>query len=204
MTVQDVKTIFTRYKKNINDVSNDLFYDWCSEVNLYAYRIMYGEDPGQFLVSNTITITPGVTTYALQTNFLTMEPLGSGLFPVYNGVQDDTPLPRTYLGALTKGYYLDGSNIIFTGLESTTTVVTQRYIPKVATFTSLAGIFVIPDQFIYYVKYAVDVLYDQWDEDGADEGIADQRFIRVLDNLALNLRKDTAAVGVRTFAQAFR
>lgn len=201
MTVTTVKSLFQRYKKNINDVSNDLFWDWSNRVNLFAYRIMYGEDPAQFMISNTITVS-GATT-ALPAGYLTMEPLGCGFFVVNNGTQSSTRLPRTFIGSGTTGYYLDGTNIVFTNV-ATSTVLTQRYIPKLTAITTDSQSFVVPDEFIYYVQDAIDVLYDQWDEDGADEVVADQRFMRSLDNLALNLRKDAGTVGINTNASLFR
>lgn len=199
INIQTVYDKFLLYKKNLGDVSTELFLDWCDEVNRFAYRILYGQDPNRYLVDYTINVSANTTTYALPTDFLNIEPIGAGVYVNANGLPYPMPLAKSSFGNLNIGYYLTNGNIVFTPIPQNSQVITLRYIPILTTLTSFTDEMVIPDDFIAYVRYALDVLYSQWDEDFSAEGITDARYQRALDELARNLRQDTGTIGIIPF-----
>lgn len=203
MTVQEVYDLYLRYKKNLGDVSTELFLDWADEVNRFAYRIMYGTDPNRFIASSTVNVVTNTTSYALPTDFENMSPFGCGLYLVSGGIQTDRALPNTGIGSLNSGYYLQAGNIIITPNPQADNTYTLRYIPKLSALDDFSDTMCIPDEYIYYVRDAIDCKYDSWDEDPGAEGLADQRFVRSLDELARNIRKDNAVMGINTNFSVF-
>ena len=75
--------------------------------------------------------------------------------------------------------------------------VKLRFIPKITACVALTGYFtldtlisgkeIIPSDNLDFAIKALDVYYDQWDEDVGMEGIADQRFVRLLDDFSRNV-----------------
>jgi hypothetical protein len=203
MTVQEVYNLYLRYKKDLSDISDDLFFDWCDEVNRFAYRIMMSNTPDTITSVETINLVAGQSTYALPADFLNIQPLGTGFFRVFNGVVSDQMLFKTNYGSPQDGYYIDGTNVVFTPAPNGGGQVALRYVPKIDSIDSFADSLVVPDEFIYYVRDAIDAKYAVWDEDISAEGLADARFSRALDELARNLRKDASTVGIQTYTNAF-
>lgn len=200
ISVQNVYDKFLLYKKNLGDVSTELFLDWCDELNRFAYRILYGEDPNRFLSVQTIIVTANTDTYALNSDFLNISPIGAGVYVNNGSTTFPIPLTATGYGSQIPGYYISGTNIIFTPLPQSTQTILVRYIPILPTLTAFTDELIIPDDFIAYVRYAIDVLYDEWDEDVSAEGIADGRYARALDELARNLRQDTGVIGLNGYS----
>lgn len=203
MTVQEVYNLFSRHKKDVSDVSSQLFFDWCDEINLFAYRLIYGSDPERFISENAISVITGDATYSLPVNFLNMQPKGCGIFETDNGVRSDRRLTITGYGSSDHGYFINGSTVNLTPTPQASTTLYLRYIPALATIDAMADTLVIPDEYIYYVKNAVDVLYNIWDEDVSAESVSDQRFIRAMDELARNINQDSKTVGIKTYSNAY-
>lgn len=204
MTVQEVYDLYLRYKKDLGDVSDELFWDWCDEVNRFAYRIMYAHTPDTLISTSTINVTANTSSYSLPSDFLNIEPLGTGFFKVRNGVVSDDMYFKTNYGSAAEGYYIEDGNVIFTPTPQSSFTVSLRYIPELTTIASYAATMVVPDEFIYYVRDAIDAKYVVWDEDYGVEGPTDSRFVRALDELARNLRKDASTVGIQTYGNYFR
>ena len=203
MTPASLLTYYTRHKKNLGDVSSDLWLDWCNEINRFAYRVIYGTDPERFISEDTISVVAGDSTYALPATFLNMEPYGCGIFKTSNGDNTEVRLTRTFFGSADYGYYINGTTINLTPEPQATDTLKIRFVPTIATMTATSDILVIPDEFISYAKNAVDVLYNIWDENPGDEALSDQRFVRVFDEMARNIRKDTSVMGIDTMASYY-
>lgn len=203
MTPNSILEVFTRHKKDLSDVSTDLFLDWCDQINQFAYRIIWAQDPEQYLTTESYTVASGDNQYALPDNYSNSQVIGAGLYVVENGVQTDQMLPRTHFGSSTLGYYLNGIYLYFTPIPTATATYNLRYIPTLDSITELTDTMVIPNEFMAYVKNALDVLYTIWDEDPSIEGITDERFVRAMDELAQNIRCDAPVVGLDYFEGAF-
>lgn len=204
MTVQDLYDLYARYKKDISDVSDELFWDWADEINRFAYRIMYAHTPDTLISTDTISVVAGTASYALPSDFLNIEPLGTGFFKVNNGNASEEMYFKTGYGSDKTGYYITNGNVVFTPAPQSSFTVSVRYIPELTGITSYSDSLVIPDEFIYYARDAIDAKYVVWDEDYGVEGPTDMRFTRALDELARNLRKDASTVGIQTYSNYFR
>lgn len=108
--------------------------------------------------------------------------------------QTDEKLGITGYGSKYEGYYLDGDEIAFTGTDQITdNYYVMRFLPVPPTINELAdyisvdasatGAPIVEDRHLEYFVKAVDVLYEQWDDDPSKESVADFRFVRALGGL---------------------
>lgn len=115
--------------------------------------------------------------------------------PTNGNDETDKKLGITGYGSKSEGYYLNASNVVFTG-DNTNLVdrdYVMRYIPIPPTIDALADYIsvdgtvntaaIVEDRHLEYMVKAVDVLYGQWDEDPNAESVADFRFVRALGEL---------------------
>ena len=212
LQIQTAYNAFGRYKRDITDVSLATFNEWADFVNKFAYRKLVEVDPERFLLSTTFTVTSSPQTSALPGDFKNVLPKGAGFF-VRTSDGDDTEkeLARTGFGSTTPGYYITSTNVVFTGMDSQTIVL--RYVPTITTIDNLTdyftvstasgGVEIIPDDFLEYTVKAIDVLYSQWDDDVSSESFADARFIRILNELIENFRKDPDVYGLYDFTNNY-
>lgn len=203
MTCQEVLDALTRRKKNLADLPTATFLDWCDEMNRFAYRVIYANEPERYFSSETYNVIAGTSAYNLPDDFYNMQPLGSGFFIVQNGQPLPQTIPKTNVGSNYDGYYLQRDQVIFTPVPQQNATVLFRYIPQIDRITSLSDTLVIPDEFFWYTVDATDVAYDVWDEDPGAEALADQRFARKLSELAKFIRRDPSTVGLNTNSNAF-
>jgi len=140
-----------------------------------------------------------------------MKRFGCGVFEVDDNGDDTTnQVPMTEIGSIVQGYYINGGNIVFTGITGTYQV---RYVPDITTIdaltdyftldTSISGVEIIPSDYTDFLMKALDVMYDQWDENVGMEGIADARFVRLLDEFARNINRSPAVYGLDDFSNSF-
>lgn len=113
--------------------------------------------------------------------------------------QLDKKLGVTGYGNPNLGYYLEGSNIVLTGggypynRQILDLDFVMKYIPLPPTIDALADYItvdgtantamIVEDRHLEYMVKAVDVLYEQWDDNNQAESVADFRFVRALGNL---------------------
>jgi hypothetical protein len=211
LTVQNALDAFGRYKRDITDVPNATFIEWCDYVNKFAYRKIAGIDAERFIdQSNTFTVTSAPQTSALPSDFEYTESFETGFYVVDDNSNDTTRrLAVTGFGSSKMGYYIQGTNVVFTGIDDSKTI-RLRYIPVNTQITALADYFtidtlitgaeIIPDEYLNYIVKAVDVFYTQWDEDPNAESLADFRFVNVLDELLDNIRKGPSAFGTPDYS----
>lgn len=108
--------------------------------------------------------------------------------------QTNEKIALTGYGNTNEGYYLRSSYIEFTGADTITDkYYVMRYLPYAPTIDALTDYItvdgtsstaqIVEDRHLEYMVKAVDVLYEQWDNDPGAESIADFRFVRALGGL---------------------
>lgn len=195
ITAQDLLTNYTRDKVDLNDVDNDLFLQWCDYLNKEVYRYVIQVDPMRFLSTTNYTVSSSPSAQNLPSDFKTIQVLGCGLYAVYNGIPFPIPLPVTYYGATVPGYYFQGSQIVFTGFNTSTSLV-LRYIPGLTTIDELTDTFILPDEYLSTLERLVDRFYSIWDEDPEAEFLADERYQRALSELLDDITRGPAVYDI--------
>jgi len=202
--VSTAYTAFDEHKRDVTDVPLGTFYRWCDFVNKHAYRKLKGVDPERYINgATTFTVTTNPQTSALPATFRDIREKECGFFYIDSeGLDTETRLTKVSFGSRSKGYYINGTNVVFTGIESSEQY-RLRFLPKITTIdaatdyftldTAIGGAEIIPDEFLEYIVKAVDVLYDQWDEEIGAESYADARFVRIMDELASHFKKEPDA-----------
>lgn len=198
-TLSTIKSRLERRLKDINDVSNDALYDWATDLNQFLYREMFSADPDRFISSNSYTVSSSPSTQALPAGFRDVSEFGTGFF-IQNsdGSASNRKLVITGYGSSDEGYYISGTNVVFTGLN-TSTVVVLRYIPVLADITTLAGTFIVPDENKDLVTEGMTLAYYKWCEDPREQE-SDQRFARLLDEFIRRLPKKPRVYGLTDYS----
>ena len=190
ITVAEARTALLNLKRDLSDVSDATFIEWCNHINRYAYHQMSGIDPERFISSSTINVVSGTSSYSLPADFESIQAFGTGLYYVDdNGDDTEKRRPLTSFGSQTYGYYVTGSAVVLTPEPEDTETYKLRYIPKITALTATTDSLVIPDEYLLLVVDALDALYSKWDEDSGAEVLADQRYTRALNDLALNIKR---------------
>lgn len=189
LLVSDLITELENRKQDTSDVGETLFCSWVRDIVSFTYRALKKTEPERFITETDYTITTSPSSQALPSGFRDIAEWDTGFFfKNSDGTASTRRLAVTKHGSQNPGYYFEGGNVVFTGIESES--VTLRYIPAPPTISATSdyltsdktntGKVIIPDEFLDYVMQALDVRYSQWDEDSVSEGNADQRFQRVL------------------------
>lgn len=205
LQVQTAYDAYTRFKQDISDVSDADFIDWCRWLHNFTYRYYLGVEPNNFFTTQAYTVTTSPSTQTLPSTLKQMTQFGTGLYTVSNSVATEDQLPYTGRGSSIRGYYLDGSNIVFTGV--TDEIFSMVFVPKLTQIDALTDYFtidttdtgkdVISDEWLQdFVIKALDVMYTQWDENVGAEGFADARFIRTLTDFLSNIRRTPGVYGL--------
>jgi len=190
ISLTTARTALLNRKRDISDVSVAVFVQWADFINKYLYRQLTNIDPERWISGSLYTVTSAPQTSALPAGFLTMSALGCGLFERdANGNDTTLQLPRTGFGSNSKGFYVTGTNIVFTGIVSTA-YYRLRYIPTLTTLTSMSDSVIIDDYYLEYLVNAMDVQYVMWNEDINMNMVADNRFINSMSDLLSCFRKE--------------
>jgi len=195
ITVQNIKDSFGRMKRDTSDVDveSGLFLEWVQFATRFIYDKAKGVDPLRFVKEKSYDVVTAPDDFTLETDFQDLNQTCCGLY-YYNSDDSettDTKIGITSYGSSETGYYLEGAKIWFTGIEDETYVM--RYIPTPPTIDALTdyissdatvtGKPIIEDRHLEYMVKAIDVLYEQWDNNPGQESIADFRFVRALDDV---------------------
>ncbi len=206
--------------KDITDVPTTTFVQWCQYVNAFVYRYLLGTDPDRYILEKSFTLVEGQTTYALDSDFRDMSTWNTGFFltspqPALSNTYITQPqrLPLSGPGQQTFGYYISRGNFIFTGQGWQTQVLTKRYSPTITPLIALGdfftmdgtddGIVIIPYEYLQAIVYALVQQYMVWDEEPGSESYADARFVRALNELCENIRRQPSAMGMPDFSQIY-
>ena len=189
--------------KDITDVPTATYLKWCDYLNKYAYRALSQQDVERWITTSSYTASNSPSTQALPADFRDIVPYGTGFFEINSaGEQTDVRLTGTSFGSTDKGFYITGTNVVFTGIESST-VYTLRYIPSISAITALSDSFVIPDEYNLNVLNALKTRYFVWDEDPSGESFSDARFVRSLNELMDMIRKEVQYFPLSNNATSF-
>lgn len=141
---------------------------------------MFEADPERFVTTQSYTVSSNPSTQALPTGYRDNNEYGLGFF-IQNtdGTASTNQLGLTSYGSTAVGYYITGTNVVFTGINTSTTVV-LRYIPVLADIDAVADTFVVPDENKELVQEGMVLYYYRYNEDGR-EGEQEMRFMRLLD-----------------------
>ncbi len=208
------QTALQNVMHDISDVPAATFLQWCQFLSNYVYGIVSDVDPERYITEYTINVSSGISTYALPSDFENIQSFGTGLFKQNtSGTNTDTRLPLTGFGQSVEGYYIMGSNIVLTPEPQESSVLILRYIPEPPTYTGTSDYFtldklstgkqIIQSEYLQYVQNALMVAYEVWDQDSPLEALADQRFIRTLDDLARNISRPPLVFGLPDFSSSF-
>lgn len=191
ITVQDLRNEFELYKDDIDDVGQTLFIQWAKFTARFIYRQLKGIDPARFVKTSTIyAVTAAPQTKTLPTDFQDLNQTNCGLYfyDTTTSKVTEKKLPVTGYGSEKEGYYIEGTNLVFTGITDKSYYM--KYMPEPPTISAMADYFtvdatnltpaIVDDEFMEYLVKAIDVLYEQWDKDPTAESLADFRFTRAL------------------------
>lgn len=174
----------------MTDVGQDLFLQWLNFANRQFYDFIAGLDPERYITTQTYTVSSSPQTSALPATFYHIQPLGCGFYYIdSDGKDTEFDLTRTGHGSRLAGYYISGTNVIFTGIDDGSQYK-LRYIPVLTTLTALTDSLVLDEIYMDCLIQDLDKLYSQWDEDAGMESLADFRFTRTLEMLGNNIRKE--------------
>lgn len=202
LQIQKVYDSFASEKRDIDDVGEPLFLEWVQFVVNFIYNKVKGVDPNRFIVATTpFTVDELNQTEPLPADFQDINQTNCGMF-LYDNVNSlptDEKLGITGYGSSDEGYYLDGLNIVFTGIEGTAKYFVLRYIPQppvVAAMTNWltmnllqTGKPIVEARHLEPFVKSIDVLYEQWDVNPSAESVADFRFVRALDELLSSINR---------------
>jgi len=207
--ISTAKTSFGNLKREISDVPTDTFIEWCNFIAIEAYHLFLGIDSEKYLKSQSYTAITG--NQALPTDFDSMQYDGCGFWEVdSDGTQSDRRLTLTGFGSRSKGYYLRGDYVYFTGINGNLSV-TLRYAPEFTLFDNLADYFtlgalmtdpeIIPLDHMEVVVNGLDMFYCRWDEDVAMEPAATQKYEASL--MSMDPRRTAGAYSVPDYSSNY-
>lgn len=197
LSLTQTRASLTRFLKDTSDVPQDTFIEWGNFANRQFYNFIVGIDPERFVDStNTFTVSTSPQTSALPSDFMHIQPLGCGFFEIDSSSEDtEFDLTRTNFGSRLRGYYIKGTNVIFTGINDGTKY-RLRYIPRLTTLTAMSDTIILDEIYLEAFVKDLQTLYFQWDEDPSSESLADFRFIRTLEELGNNIKTEPDAFAI--------
>lgn len=204
ITLTQAKNSLARLKQDISDVPQATFIEWGNFGNRQFYDFINGIDPERFVnQATTFTVSAAPQTSSLPSDFMNIQPLGCGFFRIDdNGDDTDNRLVRTNFGSRTQGYYIQGTNVVFTGTDDNTKY-RLRFIPILTTLTALSQTIILDEIYLQHFVLDLNTLYEQWDQDPGAESLADFRFVRSLEALGNNIKKEPGAYAIPDFANNF-
>jgi hypothetical protein len=201
-----LETIQGRVERRLGDtnaIKPAQWYDMATDLNQLLYRTMFSIDPKRFIDSSTTyTVSTAPSTQALPATFRDIQEEDCGFYIRDAAGKDTTQrLTPTGFGSQQLGYYVDGTNVVFTGIGSSTTIV-LRFVPVLADITAPSGVFIVPDENKDLVTEGMVLSYYKYEEDPR-ESIADQRFARLLGEFEFKLSKTPLTMGMADPASSF-
>lgn len=176
--MQNVIDKLERRLKDIHDIDNTTWLDMATNLNRRLYRAMKGKDPERVRSTSIYVVSSSPSTQALPAGFRDIADVGTGFFYRDNAGEDtNRRLDMTGFGSTLPGYYFDGTNVVFTGINTSTTFV-LIYTATTADLTAVSSAFVVPDEYLELVIEGMMVEYYKYEEDPR-EADADLRFSRL-------------------------
>lgn len=199
--------------KDLSDVSQDTFLQWSNFISDFLYEHGRSSDPLRFTDTESFTVSSSPQTSALPTDFKDITLQGLGFYYVDSESKDtEIQLTRTGPGRRDKGYYLEGANVVFTGISDGSIYKLRHHIERTA-FTAMTDYFtldatltgaeLLQDGKMQYLVEALSKMYMVWDEDSSGEFLADQRFVRSLNQLLSYYRREPGAYQVNDISSIY-
>jgi hypothetical protein len=205
LLVSDVYAAFGRLKRDISDVGDTTFFDWCDWVNKFAYRHIKGADTPQLITETTINSRIGQEWEYLPSDFRDIAGFECGLYQVNNGVPNNRSDVLLPYGSGGTGYRIEKDRIYFMPVPTEARTYNLRYVSSEPEIDAMTDSFIAPldSKYMQYIVNAIDVLYSQWDEEIGMESIADVRFTRLLAELSKNIKQTPDVYALDDFTQSF-
>jgi len=198
-SVTTIRARLVNRLKDITDVTNPVLYQMATDLNQFLYNVMFEADPERFVTTTSYTVSSTPSTQALPAGYRDNNEYGLGFFlQNTDGTASTHQLGLTSYGSTSRGYYITGTNVVFTGFN-TSTVIVLRYIPVLADIDDVADTFVVPDENKELVQEGLVLYYYRYNEDPR-EGEQEARFMRLLDLFKDGLPK---APNVKILPSAF-
>lgn len=218
ISLQQAYSALQNQLKDISDVPQATFIQWCEYINDFIYRYILGVDPDRFLKNTTLSIISGQPIYEIPVDFRDMQTWNTGFYITSdNGVDPIVPtsqrVPVSGPGQSFAGYYISRNTFVFTPTPQQNATLAWVYAVKNARLTDISqyftldgsanGIPILEREYLLYVVRALVAQYMVWDEDVGGESFADQRFVRALDELCENIRRQPQSMGMLDFSQIY-
>jgi len=184
ITSEDLRTDFDRLLKDTSDVSSNLFNLWLNFISNFTYRNLIDQEPERFIVNHSYTVTTDTDDYSLPSDFWSMNKEGTGLFKLNSSGTLDGELTRTSYKSTLEGYYINGNTVKMTPeSRSKGFSMVLRYLPRISQISGVDSQIPIPTEFKEMILEALKKFYYEWDRNGGEEQMADQRFTRALEEM---------------------
>ena len=184
----DLRTDFNRLLKDTSDVSSELFNLWLNFISNYIYRVITDQEPERFIVEQSYSITNANLTYALPSDFWSINRNRCGLYKLDANNKLDKKLVTTQYKDEREGFYININNIYITpdptnvdNFADYTAIL--RYIPRISQITDPSDEVPLPDEFKEVIEHALKKFYFEWDRNSGEEQLSDQRYVRMLEDL---------------------
>lgn len=190
-------------KGDLSDVDQEVFIEWCNFANRQFYNFINGIDPERFIFDQTYSVFVDPQKEPLPGDFMHIQPIECGFYELGSDGRDtDRKLSITSFGQRIPGFYIEGDNVVFTGINDGTSYV-LRYIPILATLASMTDTMSLDEIYLEALRNDLDRLYSQWDEDTGMESIAGFRFVNTLEELGNTISKMPSVYAIPDIANNF-
>lgn len=200
--VSTVQTKLTERLKDTRDLTSAQLISMAQDLNTLMYDEAVRQDSSRYITSTSYSVGSSPSTHALPSDLNSFNVDGCGLF-----VQDSSGnltgevLTKTGYGSKQRGYYLEGDNIIFTGINTVTVVL--KYIPEIAEITTESDAFFVPDRYIAAVVQGMIAMYYRYEEDEERESLAWQKYDPLFARFLDNLGRGSKVILLPSFTQGF-
>jgi hypothetical protein len=185
VTVQQAITGFQQqYDDTFGEISEALYLQWLNDLNYMLYDDLVAQNKEKYISSQTYSVTTGTSTFSLPSDF--KDTLPSNVYDT-----EERPILKTRYGSELKGFFIQGSNIVFTPSGKVNEDLTLRYIPEISSLTATTDSLVITVEDLEVAIDWIDKKYAQFNLDIIREQNAEQRFIRNLERLKENSQVET-------------
>jgi len=109
-----------------------------------------------------------------------------------NGMKSNEPLTPTGEGSSNVGYWLDGTNFVFTPAPDGTNHYRLRYIPKLTTLTDLDDETQIPEEYLEYARNFLNIYLQEYLSSIGGEQNANSRFVKDFNTFLLDIQEEVS------------
>lgn len=178
MQVSAIKNNFELDIKDVESVSDELFFSWLNRIEAELYPLALESNPSEYIKDHSISITAGIDEYDLPSDFKRINLIGGGVFILDDESEPFSTLPVVNYDSNIEGYYLQDDKIYFKPIPSGDYEVKLRYFAKKNEISSVSDNLTLSDEWEGVIIEGLKKMYYAWNEDSVNEQIADQRYAR--------------------------